>query len=363
MLAPVVTECVAFGVYTCLVAVTIAVIFRCQAAAPAVRGHSKKLLLVAICVVMYSIATTHLGISLYTIFEDDRRSRMIRQIALTCEASDPSTPCAPIPHELQLATRGRFGQGMSVLLSANVALSDVIVLWRALVLWSRHRAILAFSAVLMLGTVVLFVWNAAIYYRPGHVDAHVSTVAFLASWLTNLWATALVACKTWHYRRAVVAHLRAPLRTRAERALLLFIESGVLYCLFWVPLIAASILVSADWGAASHLRALARAGQAVHFSGAQRLLQAMDTLATGALVDIVGIYPTAVVLLVELSGRAAERVLSARDMPTLESHAGVAQIPAMQERPVLHLHIQDISLNMEDGEMDDVEKDRPRFAL
>lgn len=195
--------------------------------------------------------------------------------------------------------------------------------------------------------------------------------AFTVSWLTNIWATALVICKAWHYRRHVSAHLSAPLRTRAEHALLLFVEFGVLYCLFWIPLTAANILVAFDWHSVARLQALARAGHAVQISGPQRLLQAMDSLATGALIDVVGIYPTAVVLLVELSGRAAERVLSARDMPTLVSHLDVAQAPPAHERPVLHLHlheaasalsVQDLGLKAVDGGTDDVENGQPRHV-
>ena len=77
---------------------------------------------------MYAIATTHLGISLYIIFEDNKQSRAVQEIALACVTSvEVSSPCSPIPRTLQLATRARFGQVTSVLVSVNVSI--FIVRW------------------------------------------------------------------------------------------------------------------------------------------------------------------------------------------------------------------------------------------
>ncbi|GJE87223.1 hypothetical protein PsYK624_033060 [Phanerochaete sordida] len=319
-LVVVVLETVFFGAYTLLVAWTLVLITRSRS-----RLRAKKVLLLAVCIVMYAAAVAHLGVTLFYVFADDRGSSQVQRIALACLERPSSETCPEVPRRLQMPAITSFQQTLGALLSVNIALSDAVVLWRAWVLWSRTRLVQIVSSVLMISTVVLFFCNSALYYEKS--DVYISTIAFLTSWLTNIWATVLVASRTWQHRRLVKAQLRTTFRTTAERVLLLFVESGLFYCLFWAPFVTASFIVLADVNAYVALRQLADSGQVIHFTAAQNVVHAMDILAMSCLIDIVGMYPTSVILLVELSNEYARRTLSVNGVPTLLPRPNIAAPP------------------------------------
>ncbi|KAI0065948.1 hypothetical protein BV25DRAFT_1618956 [Artomyces pyxidatus] len=127
-----------------------------------------------------------------------------------------------------------------VSLTINVILSDIIVLWRAWLLWDRKWWVMTISACLLLATTIAAVVDCV--HLAGHVLATFlaiattwPTVTAAVSLVANVWATALVAHKTWCHRRFIREHMQVcSRRTSVEMTLSLLVESGTIYCLYLI---------------------------------------------------------------------------------------------------------------------------------
>ncbi|GJE87247.1 hypothetical protein PsYK624_033300 [Phanerochaete sordida] len=299
---------------------------RLRRASKALAATRKKWILLAACLLMYANAATHFGLTLASLFEDNRRSNSIQQMLYDCFPSvgyDDECPSLAVPDSYLYpsATTSSTQTTLTVLLSLNMVLGDAIVLWRAWVLWQDNRTVKGISLVLMTGT--------SSTLQAGFEDFPASFAVFF-SWCTNIWSTTLIAVRAWQHRRQIGAQLHSGGRTRAQTALLLLIESGVLYTLFWTPLAvyaALDIATSLDgtyYDTPSDMR--------------DRFMGAMAAVQAGVLIDIVGMYPTAVILLVEASSQYAQRTLSLGDIPTLlpqsDHRARLRAIPISETRAV-----------------------------
>ncbi|KAI0066635.1 hypothetical protein BV25DRAFT_1412641 [Artomyces pyxidatus] len=121
-------------------------------------------------------------------------------------------------------------------LTVNLILSDVIVIWRAWHLSNKEPWVLLISSIFFLATIATAVLTG--------LYSHILSAfpAFSATWSvvtvavtlgTNLWATALIARKTWLHRQVIRKNLReGSRRTRVELTLTLLVESGSIYCLY-----------------------------------------------------------------------------------------------------------------------------------
>ncbi|GJE88320.1 hypothetical protein PsYK624_044030 [Phanerochaete sordida] len=350
-LVPVVVESVVFGVYTLLVLCTAILILRARS-----RLRSRKALLLAICVGMYAVAAAHFGIMLSCLYLDNDRASDIQRIVLACilesgtsEGRNAPVPCPNIPPNLQQSAMTSFQRGLSMLISVNVFLSDLVVLWRAWVLWPRNRVVQSVSVALTLVTIALLIFNAVSYYHE-RLDVYASALAILSSWMTNIWATLLIGTRTYQHRRHVKSYLQAGLRTRAERALLLFVESGILYCLFWLPFIVSSIILCVKVSDPNQLTPSTVAWRAPHYTSEANLLCVLQVLTYSCLVDLVGMYPTTVILLVELSNYYVQRTLSVNDMPTLLPQSNARQSLEVSSIPhiVISLETTGVGASAED---------------
>ncbi|KAI0310787.1 hypothetical protein OF83DRAFT_829511 [Amylostereum chailletii] len=188
----------------------------------------------------------------------------------------------------------------TALLVLDIILSDAIVLWRAWIIWSHNRAIQTVSVVLITSTLVLSTLNSRnvcgvnSVQRPfGQVpvsasfsDGALGTAAFTLSLATNLWSTCLVAYKAWRHRRFIKAHLQmGSTRTRTEKVMALLFESGIVYCLVWIFVVAYSVngLLPKRVGPQDDSEPITDAG---------------DNFVKGAFIQLIGIYPTVVIILV-----------------------------------------------------------------
>ncbi|KAJ7119144.1 hypothetical protein C8R44DRAFT_878646 [Mycena epipterygia] len=122
-------------------------------------------------------------------------------------------------------------------------LSDIIVVWRAWVIWHDNRMMHAGLAVCLLATgatsLTLLVFNFKSEFDGTHFDDY--TQNFLGTFgllVTNFVSTALISYKLWYYRRNVKKYInRAGTgNTRVEGILILLTESGIFYCIFWILL-------------------------------------------------------------------------------------------------------------------------------
>ncbi|KAI0066650.1 hypothetical protein BV25DRAFT_1415007 [Artomyces pyxidatus] len=160
-----------------------------------------------------------------------------------------------------------------VAMVVNFILSDLVVVWRAWVLWDRPLHILGISALLSLGSIAAAITNIALARTEGLQSKSwlAGLVLTLLSFATNVWATGLVAYKAWFHWRSVKAHLgKGTRRTRVEKMLVLLIESGFVYCIIWI----------------------------VYALGRPMLLGVVSPIIATSMTQISGIYPTIIVILV-----------------------------------------------------------------
>ncbi|PIL36459.1 hypothetical protein GSI_00148 [Ganoderma sinense ZZ0214-1] len=126
---------------------------------------------------------------------------------------------------------------LTVALGINVLLGDVIVWWRACVVW-RNRLVYCLGAVLLSVTVVC--GSLGVYYTP-HLSSmnalfklqgnRLAAASAVLSFATNLFATSLIGYKAWEHRQLLRQHFREGHRqTRVLRGLALLVESGTIYC-------------------------------------------------------------------------------------------------------------------------------------
>ncbi|KAI0319687.1 hypothetical protein OF83DRAFT_1169974 [Amylostereum chailletii] len=281
----VVTETLMFGVFSMLVLLPVYLLLR-----KGLQEVRSKVLLLAI-VVMYAVAATHWGTQVDFFFSYlNPRATSLYEIFST-----PLHQCVP-----------------PALLVINIILSDAIVLWRAWIVWSQNRIVQAISVVLLTSTLALSSVNvqkvcvsttstplkAQLQMAAAFSDNTLGVVAFALSLTTNLWSTCLIGFKAWRHRQLVKDHLRVGnRRTRAEKALALLVESGTIYCLLWVFLVVHSIV---------NVVTAVEAGSAATAVELQ-FRNAGDSLVKGALIQLVGIYPTIVITLVCLEQTHCDR--------------------------------------------------------
>ncbi|KAI5829252.1 hypothetical protein K523DRAFT_363555 [Schizophyllum commune Tattone D] len=162
----------------------------------------------------------------------------------------------------------------NVLLRANFALSDTVVVWPCLSGTYLAVAINTGFAVVQ------------ILHPTPDVGSHPETSLELTLplFITNVTATGLMGWKAWTHREYVCdSFLRRRHKSRAELALLLLLESGLAYCAIWILVMAASL-------------------------GALPGLERSTLLNT--LCSICGTYPTFIVIMVGLQRSSVDSVLA-----------------------------------------------------
>ncbi|KIY68045.1 hypothetical protein CYLTODRAFT_490120 [Cylindrobasidium torrendii FP15055 ss-10] len=141
----------------------------------------------------------------------------------------------------------QFGLPMEALFLINMLVGDTVVIWRAWALWQdcgRLRGLIAIP-IAFLCVSYGFTVNALNCLAQGDfVQSTIPIGGRLCTWsepiswgvslFTNLTSTALIAIKAWKVRRFVKTNCGECSKTMTERVLLLLVESGLIYCLFWL---------------------------------------------------------------------------------------------------------------------------------
>ncbi|KAL1725529.1 hypothetical protein EV714DRAFT_221118 [Schizophyllum commune] len=135
----------------------------------------------------------------------------------------------------------RIAGPLLVLARINHISSDVIVVWRAWVLWPDSKPVRLSLVLAIVGTIAGSVVDFAYSYskygvaayswnlpdrRANYLRAFTSIVPVL---LTNVLVTALVGVKVWTYRRSIKPALGRASQTRVEKIMVLLVESGGVY--------------------------------------------------------------------------------------------------------------------------------------
>jgi len=239
--------------------------------------------MLALSVVMYAVSTVHwaLFLSRVEVFEVD--------------------PSSPVDIKDWV---------VNYLPSITYVLSDVIVLWRAWVLWPGNYRFWLFIPPLILllcnigasvASAVLFL--EAIQMKPGPVledfntALHLLWTEWFLTFATNLWATGLIFIRAWQHRRLLRSlSVKETFKSNTEQVLAFLVESGALYLGLWIAVIVTSV-PQVTFGAESFHTAVAQ---------------------------LVGMYPTMIVVVVALRLSTAD-VLS---RPDAEGKSFIAFTPS-----------------------------------
>ncbi|KAK0470055.1 uncharacterized protein EV420DRAFT_87329 [Desarmillaria tabescens] len=219
----VVVEILLYGMYTCLfLASTYLLIFK--------REKSKVIIVMTILnVIMWSVSTTHAIIIIVK----------IRQIYLQGAGSENGDDVIRVVNNTSPGLYSLLG-----LETINFFIGDVIVSWRAWVLCNRNKWILFVSSAL---TLALFATAmASLLYTIGSVPLPTATsdksfkstrgtIAMVLTLLINIWATSVIAYRTWAHHRSIRTLIGSSfIRFCKQHGILsLMIESGIFYCCTW----------------------------------------------------------------------------------------------------------------------------------
>ncbi|KAF9059629.1 hypothetical protein BDP27DRAFT_1431083 [Rhodocollybia butyracea] len=220
-----------------------------------------RLFLLSATLFMYIASGTHWGLNLYTLMR---------------ELQDPQAWAVLPSHQIFV-----WSEVTTIAIFFNFWISDMVVMWRACIIcgWPRFTQIIFVTFVVL--PVILSVVDVS--------RAHASSVnlafepdlfgitALIISLISNLWATSLVGRKTWVHRKDIRSHLgRLGQTTAVGSILILLTESGALYSCIWALFI------------------ISTAYTTIH--GSNRATHAI----AGAVPQLVGLYPTLIILLVYL---------------------------------------------------------------
>ncbi|KAK1222918.1 hypothetical protein PQX77_014195 [Marasmius sp. AFHP31] len=179
-------------------------------------------------------------------------------------------------------TVGVVGQ---VLFPIVVVIGDSIVIWRAWALSAGNKKIMFVPVLLQLAlTGTSFAWigcfvDAGMPTEIPETCYKINTATYILTMLTNIAGTSVIGYTTWCYRKAISKYLNSCRhQTRAEKVLVLLVESGVLYTSLWI--IQRAVLV-------------APANSTV-------VDQTFRQISSVAVAQLVGMYPTAIIVLVFL---------------------------------------------------------------
>ncbi|KAI0034242.1 hypothetical protein K488DRAFT_84216 [Vararia minispora EC-137] len=171
---------------------------------------------------------------------------------------------------------------------------DTIIIWRAFAFWKgpRERWLLVLPLAVWLASIItmIMIIDCSVQSKSnlllGNFDSsgfcqRSQNASYLATTLTTLVATVMIAYKSWEYRRTIGSQLsEESSRVRLERVMIILVESGTLYFLFFLEIFISSL------------------GNLTQLEDATPSLALASTIHTYTTSHIVGIYPTIVVILV-----------------------------------------------------------------
>ncbi|KAI5822227.1 hypothetical protein K523DRAFT_410084, partial [Schizophyllum commune Tattone D] len=230
-----------------------------------------------------------------------------------------------------------FLERLNILLSVtrifSFVLSDVVLIWRAWCLWPNSCIVRSMLMLCGCGSAVGAIAELAWFYWPSLYDPYTRAsngqflVRFVPLLVTNIVATVLIGTKVLHYRREVKGSLGLfTQRTQAETILLLLLESGLAYILFWVVIITVFFVASEDG-----------------FSS--------NAIINNISHNIAGIYPTCV--LFAAAGGRTESLLSAQVSQAMHFAGSPAEHEGEREADTtVDFHLEDPAGALNDGPQD-----------
>ncbi|KAF9257905.1 hypothetical protein L218DRAFT_1005605 [Marasmius fiardii PR-910] len=174
---------------------------------------------------------------------------------------------------------------MDAILPLEIFIGDAIVFWRTWSLCGVNRKLVYIPLLCLVGTTACSFAYLGCYaqsnwlaYAPDTCTS-IKISALSLSMVTNIAGVLVIGYRLWLYRQAVGKYLEGcKQQTRVEKILVLLLETGVIYSLLWVVQLILLLVPTPP----------TFAGKVVH------------QIVTAACVQLVGIYPTLLVVLVYL---------------------------------------------------------------
>ncbi|KAI0739960.1 hypothetical protein C8Q80DRAFT_206216 [Daedaleopsis nitida] len=238
------------------------------------------------------------------------------------------TPCTYLSFGLSGSVHALTLCAPTIILAVNVVLGDAVVWWRVWTIWPRSLIVRAAGLILLTATLAMGLldvndscppsaFEPLLYYNLAQVPPGAlfqknlfGLTASVLSLATNMVATALVWIKAWEHRK-FIASVNLGRTSRVERALALLIESGSVYCILWMLVVIYQVMWQIYGDAVS--------------PHTQTVNSAFEYFLQGCLIPLVGMYPTAIILLVALDkshfrGSTLGRGLDTRGTAMTVSH-------------------------------------------
>ncbi|KAJ7493494.1 hypothetical protein FB451DRAFT_1020706 [Mycena latifolia] len=158
-------------------------------------------------------------------------------------------PSTPLPDRAAQANIdvAVFGTPMEALFMFNMVVGDSVVIWRAWVLYQRTLWVVSIPCLMLLMSFIFTViditcltgagWShQSAIAGGGPVCAHAELMSWAFSFVTNATCTILIGFKAWCHRRTmrslnIMGNNR---RMPTDKILSVLVESGFIYCFFWL---------------------------------------------------------------------------------------------------------------------------------
>ncbi|RDX44600.1 hypothetical protein OH76DRAFT_1559655 [Lentinus brumalis] len=194
-----------WGFYTLLFSLTVYGIWRR-------RRHGVNLFTTGSIVLLYMLATAHMALALV---------RLVQGFILYRDTIGPILYFADISVRLNMAK--------DYIYIMNMALGDLIVVWRLYVVWGRKLWVSALPVLMVLGEFVAGYGSISQWLLPSPVPETMvrwGTAMFAISLATNVLVTVTVASRIWYITSR--SHSALGASSPHARVILLIIESGAL---------------------------------------------------------------------------------------------------------------------------------------
>ncbi|KAJ6580509.1 hypothetical protein DFH09DRAFT_912467 [Mycena vulgaris] len=136
---------------------------------------------------------------------------------------------------------------MEALFMFNMMVGDSVVIWRAWVLYQRALWVMSIPCIMLVMSFIFTVIditcltnagseNQSAIASGGPVCTHAELMSWAFSFITNATCTILIGFRAWQHRRTAksLKILGDKHRMSTDRILSLLVESGFIYCLFWL---------------------------------------------------------------------------------------------------------------------------------
>ncbi|EIM79225.1 uncharacterized protein STEHIDRAFT_173208 [Stereum hirsutum FP-91666 SS1] len=264
-----VVDGVFYGIFACLIIMSTYTLV-----SQGLRQSYARIILLAVTISMFAISTAHLIITTLS---------FLIQWPYICATVAPDSFYAQLEWmNIAIDVMGR----------TQYFISDCVVVWRAWVIWYDKRWIRMFLLFSLLGTAVTGSVLVVLNVREIKFDNHYTALEWnmlgtFGLFVTNFGATIAIAVKAWLFRRSVKEFLnRGSSKSKVESVLTLLVESGAVYCIYWVVEFVTDFGVLGDFDIG------------------------------WAQPNISGIYPTLIILLVALQRSTPENVFTISGIPS-----------------------------------------------